>query len=225
MVFKSYCFIAAIILLASCKGEVNGEKGRTRISPKDTVVIHDTVYINNNESGEWQKGFGLTHDPDKDSIWGKPVSYYLDETCSPLAYDFYYGYSYIKPSDNGVTEEILKLACTNDTKLRPFYRWCLDKIITLSDGALSELVGVPARQYAEQFPDEFFEYLDIDPANDKYKMWTEAIQYSGYSDYPDYDNRNLQNKELIKRMTRNLKEKSAGNIQRIEKFAKDSESL
>ena len=186
--------------------------------------MHDTIYVDNNTNVEWQKDFNLTHDPKKDSIWGKPVSYYIeDENCNAMTFDFYYGY--IRPSDNGTTIEILKLACTDNNKLRPFYRWCLTKTIEVSDGALGELIGVPARQYAEKFPNEFFEYMDFEKNNDKYRLWTESIQYSGYFDRPDYDNRKKQREELIIRMTNNLKVRNDKNIERVKKFAKDCEVL
>ncbi|MES2837598.1 MAG: hypothetical protein V4667_08745 [Bacteroidota bacterium] len=190
----------------------------------DTVKIHDTIYIDKSIKKDWQKGFGLTHNLDKDSIWYNPVSYYIsDSNCSGLAIDFYYGY--LRPSDNGTTIELLKLATTNNKKLRPFYRWCLNKTLIISDGALAEVVGVPARQYVEKFPDDFFEYIDIEATNEKYKMWTQAIVYSGYFDYNDYDNYNLNRKRLEEKMTKNLQIKSAENLKRVKQFAIDCTSF
>lgn len=223
-ILKTINFILTIIFFVSCKNSTDNKIVENSNTKKDTIYIHDTIYLNNERNGEWQNGFGLTHDPKKDSIWGKPVSYYIDdEECNPLAFEFYYGY--IRPSDNGTTTELLKLACTDNKKLRPFYRWCLNKTLIVSDGALGELVGVPARQYAEKFPDEFFEYLDIETTKDKYELWTEAISYSGYFDRPDYDNRKKQRDELTVRMTKNLILRNSKNIERVKKFAKDSEVI
>ena len=135
----------------------------------DTIIKHDTIIANLNNRN-WQADFGLTHDPEKDSIWFKPVSYYLnDKNCSGLASDFYYGI--LRPSDDGTTDELLKLATSDNNKLRPFYRWCLNKTIIIQDGALGEHTGVPARKYAEKFPQEFFSYMDIDTSGEKYNEW------------------------------------------------------
>jgi hypothetical protein len=216
---KFFKLMILLLLFIGCRQSKQGQHSQATASDKDTVVIHDTAYINNSDY-DWQKGFGLTHNPNKDSIWGKPVSYYLDDNdCNAIAFDFYYGY--IRPSDNGTTVELLKLASTDNDKLRPFYRWCLNKTLEVSDGALGELVGVPARQYVEKFPDEFFEYMDREKGNWNYKMWTEAIQYSGFFDYPDYDDNKKIKSELYLRMSTNLKNKSERNLQRVKQFAND----
>ena len=75
---------------------------------------------------------------------------------------------------------MLSLVTTNDNNLRPFYRWCLNKTIQIEDGALAEYTGIPARQYAEKFPKEFFEYMDYDTTKEKYGDWVGSISYSGY---------------------------------------------
>jgi hypothetical protein len=213
-----------VFTFISCKNANNKTTIEKNSAKKDTIVVHDTVYVNNENKVDWQVGFGLTNDPHVDSIWGKPVAYYLDdEACNSIAFEFYYGY--IRPSDNGATDELLKLACTDNKKLRPFYRWCLNKTLIVSDGALAEHVGVPARNYAEKFPDEFFEYLDIENDNSKYDMWTDAIQYSGFFDYPEYSDIKKLVDEHYKRMSGNLKNKSPKNLKRVRKFANDCQSL
>lgn len=185
----------------------------------DTLIKQDTVIVPNQER-DWQEGFGLTHDPQKDSIWFQPVSHYIsDKECSPLAIDFYYGR--LRPGDNAETDEILKLASTSNVKLRPFYRWCLNKTILVQDGALAEHTGLPARTYAEKFPKEFFEYMDIDPSGEKYKDWVGAIGYSGFYDTDDH----RKPKEIQFRMTRtmkaNCKKCDDKTLARIEKFVKE----
>ncbi len=220
-------FIISLIsffIITSCNNQDNHNESVKTSSNVDTIFIRDTIYITNDLNKDWQKDFGLTHDPNIDSIWGKAAAYYLnDENCNGIAFDFYYGY--FRPSDNGSTIELLKLACSENNKLRPFYRWCLTKTIQISDGALGELIGVPARQYAEKYPDEFFEYMNNEKNKDKYNLWTKAIQYSGYFDRPDYDNRKQQREALIERMTKNLKLKNVENIERVKIFAKDCEAL
>lgn len=213
-----------IFSFVACQNPTNKKAEENKITKNDTIYIHDTVNINNESSKDWQEGFGLSHDPKKDSIWGKPVIYYIEvEECNPIAVEFYYGY--IRPGDNGTTSELLKLACTDNQKLRPFYRWCLDKTLLVSDGALGEYVGVPARKYAEKFPDEFFEYLDREKDNKKYEMWTEAIQYSGFFDYPEFDDTKKLVNEHYRRMSMNLKDKSERNLKRVRKFANDCQEL
>ncbi len=210
--------------LGSCDYSKNKNNLKSNSFIQDTIFIHDTLQIVQTQTDDWQIGFGLTHTPNIDSVWGKPVSYYInDKACNSLSIDFYYGY--MRPSDNGATIELLKLACTDNNKLRPFYRWCLNKTLLISDGALAELVGVPARQYAEKFPDEFFEYMDNKKDNNQYEIWTEEIQYSGFFDYPEFDDIEKLKKEHIKRMSLNLKNKTDANLNRIKKFAEDCQKV
>lgn len=217
---KASILVAVLISIIACNSHSSKEK--TVLQPV-TLKVHDTIYLPR-DNYDWQEGFGITHDPDTDSIWNKPVSYYInDKDCSGLAYDFYYGR--LRPSDDGTTTELLKLAITDNPKLRPFYRWCLNKTLIVSDGALGELTGVPARQYAEKFPDEFFEYLDSTDDGSKYIMWTESIAYSGFYDYTKYDNNKINRKMLEEKMSGHLKNKSAKNILRVKKFAVDCTSL
>lgn len=184
----------------------------------DTIIKRDTVFYNNGDN--WQDGFGLTHDPDKDSIWSKPVKFYIDNPkCSPIAIDFYTGQ--FQPTDNNTTAALLKLATTDDNNLRPFYRWCLNKTIQIQDGALAEYTGVPARQYAEKFPVEFFEYMDIDTTKERYNDWTNAISYSGFYDVDDYKKPQDIRKRLTQMMKDNCKNCNEQLVKRIDKFAKD----
>jgi hypothetical protein len=211
-------FAISFLIIVNSSCTTNHEK--ESFAKDKQAIIHDTIYLNNNNTKDWQEGFGLTHDPNIDSIWYKPVSFYInDENCSGLAFDFYQGY--FRPSDNGATQELLKLAKSDNGKLRPFYRWCLNKTLVVSDGALGELVGTPSREYAEKFPEEFFSYMDIDSTKEKYKMWVDAIAYSGLEEY-DNKNSSSQNKKYIEeRMIKNLKVKSEIYIKRIKQFAFD----
>jgi hypothetical protein len=210
-------FITVFILFTSCCDKQN-TGGNTRTILTDTVYIHDTIIAA--DTRFWQEGFGLTHEPAKDTIWFKPVSYYIaDKECSGLALAFYYGR--LAPSDDEVTDKLLELAATDNQKLRPFYRWCLNKTILIQDGALAEHTGIPARKYAKKFPKEFFEYMDYDTTGDKYADWVNSILYSGFYDKNDYK----KPQEIRKRMAETMKENCTNcNEQlkrRIEKFAAD----
>jgi hypothetical protein len=206
--------ISAIIffIIANSSCTTNNEK--ESFAKDNKTIIHDTIYINNNNKSDWQDGFGLSHDPNVDSIWHKPVSYYInDEECSKIGYEFYYGY--FRPTDNGATHELLKLVTTDNDKLRPFYRWCLNKTISVADGALWELLGTPSRSYAEKFPEEFFSYMDSDSTKEKYKMWVDAISYSGLEEYGAKNSNSLNKKHIEERMIKNLTVKSENNTTRI----------
>jgi hypothetical protein len=216
---KSVITITIILFFTAC----NNSQSNTTVDAKlkDTIIKHDTIYINYNKDQDWQKnaGFNLTHEPDQDSIWGKPVSFYLDNPeCFGIAFDFYYGY--FRPADNGATDELLKFATTTNKKLRPFYRWCLDKTIEVSDGALSEHVGTPAKNYVEKYPKEFLEFIDSDTSKTRYNNWTSAIAYSGFTAINPKD-LTQQTKAFLNAMKLNCSNCTEATLKRIEKIAKD----
>jgi len=204
------------ILITACAGKHSDRIGNTKhIVLKDTVIVHDTVFYNENN---WQKGFGLTHNPEIDSIWGKPVKFYIDNPkCSPIAIDFYQGQ--FCPTDNNTTAALLSLVTTNDNNLRPFYRWCLNKTIQIQDGALAEYTGVPARHYAEKYSKEFFEYMDYDTTGNKYAEWVNAIMYSGFYDEDDYRKPQDIRKRMAHAMKTNCRDCDERLEKRIDKFA------
>ena len=210
-------FIAVLIFLTSCCAPQE-KFGNGQAVVADTVYIHDTLIAADHRF--WQDGFGLTHDPKTDTIWYKPVSYYFsDKNCSGLAKAFYYGR--FQPSDDEITDELLALATTDDIKLRPFYRWCLNKTIMVADGALAEHVGIPARRYAEKFPKEFFAYMDYDTTGEKYEDWVGAIEYSGFYVKDDWKKPLDIRKRMIQTMISNCHGCSDPLKKRIEKFAAD----
>jgi hypothetical protein len=210
--------LAATLLLISCGRGMEPEKDSTVIARRDTVVMRDTIRIVP-QLRDWQKGFGLTNDPEKDSVWGKPVSYYIqDSACSWTAKDFYYGA--FQPDDGGATHDLLAHVYTDNDKLRPFYRWCLTKTIHVADGALWELLGDPARRYVEKFPQEFFTYVDHDTTGEREKEWAGAIGYSGSYRYEDYRRPDLIRKNLLTAMKNNCRYCDAKVISRIEEFAR-----
>lgn len=211
-------FIPIIFLLSKCTERQIKPTLEGKSFKQDSSVKYDTVYIN--DQNDWQAGFGLTHDPKIDSVWGKPVEYYIDNPeCSPIAIDFYQGE--FRPTDNRITATLLGLVSTNDKNLRPFYRWCLNKTIQIQDGALGEYTGEPARRYAEKFPNEFFEYMDYDTTREKYSDWVNSILYSGYYLIDDYKNPDATRKRMTTIMKRNCKNCNDSMLKRFEKFALD----
>lgn len=211
---KHIVVLAAILLSVSC---TNPKQDATPTVIHDTVFVHDTIRVSE-QAREWQKGFGLTHDPDKDSIWGKPVSWYIDDdACAALAADFYWGT--FRPSDNNATSDLLELATTDNDKLRPFYRWCLDKTIEISDGALGELTGVPTRRYVEKFPREFLEFIDSREGETSREDWAGQIGYSGFYEADDFNKPADVRKSFASMMKSNCSGCDAETIARLEKFA------
>lgn len=212
-----------IVLLAasSCehlpkvKANKRPDKSNDTVVLKDTVVIRDTLVKYSPQ--DWQIGFGLSHDAQLDTIWGKAVDFYIsDPECDALAFDFYYGS--FKPADNASTAELLELSLTKNEKLRPFYRWCLDKTIEVADGALAEYPGEPARKYAEKYPAEFFEFIDANKNGNTYYNWVEIIKYSGLYEYK-YDKETAY-EQIKSRMKSNCKQCGSKMLERIDEFAK-----
>lgn len=155
--------------------------------PADIVAAHvDTVKAGPKQQKKtgnfWIDQFGITRDPNKDSIAGKPVEDYLaNPQVDQIAKDFYTGK--YRPTDNDSTTHLLGLIKTKNKQLRPFYRWCLDETINIADGAVGEYPGEPAMQYALAHPAEFFTYLDKDKSGKRYGNWVGSISYSGLFEY------------------------------------------
>lgn len=217
-------FILITLFLFSCetKNKSSLEKNvESQIAkPKgEKLKVTENSIIQKNQN-DWQQGFGLTHNIDKDSIWKKPVRYYIEnKDCFQTAIDFYFGK--FRPVDDEKTEKLLGLVTTDNSELRPFYRWILNKTILIQDGALAEYTGIPARKYAERFPNEFFEYMDIEKSNEKYLNWCNSIMYSGFYDKDSFENPELIRKEFAKTMSKNCKNCDQTTLERINKFTDD----
>lgn len=201
------------LLLFSCENKSTTQKNKTV-----EIIQKEKSNVIKSKAEDWQLGFDLTHNIDKDSIWNKPVRYYIEnKKCSQIAVEFYYGK--YRPTDEEKTEKLLSLVTTENSELRPFYRWILNKTILIQDGALAEYTGKPARQYAEKFPDEFFEYMDFDKSGEKYSDWYNSIMYSGFYDTDNFEKPNIIREEIIKTMTKNCRNENQE--MKIKKFAND----
>jgi hypothetical protein len=153
-----------------------------------------------------------------DSINRKPVSFYINNPkVASIAKALYKGQ--FRPTDNDSTTQLLSYVTTEDSTIRPFYRWCLDFTIVISDGALGEYPGSPALKYATKFPKEFFDYMDKDIFGKRYKQWVEIIAYSGLSDYTKKAS-DIE-KEVINKMYANCPYCNGNTKNRITTFAKD----
>jgi hypothetical protein len=210
-----FCIIFGFILY-SCSKKTDSD-----IKTLENKTFYSTTKKSNEQktstNNNYQEGFHLTHNIEVDSIEGNPVKFYIEnKNCDSLAIAFYYGK--YRPTDDNLTANLLKLSSTNDQKLRPFYRWILDKTIEMSDGALGEYPGVPARKYAEKFPEELFYFLDSDSSKTRYSNWTDIISYSGFYETDDYKKPKLIRKKMEAEMIKNSSSKLQS---RIAKFTLD----
>jgi len=213
---KFYFLILLSFILFSCTKKTDSDIKIFESKTLDSTP-KNSVEQKNSASDDFQIGFHLTHNIEVDSIEGKPVKFYIEnKNCDSLAIAFYYGK--YRPSDDSLTANLLDLSSTNDKNLRPFYRWILDKTIEISDGALAEYPGVPARKYAEKFPEELFNFLDSDTSKTRYSNWTDIISYSGFYETDDYKKPKLIRKKMEAEMIKNSSVKLQN---RITKFTLD----
>lgn len=206
----------ALFLLISC----------TSNSPTNKTAQPDRITNNNASTIDtlpkskylWVDRLNGSTYPLPDTIGGKPISFYLNNpNVADISKAFYK--AKFRPTDNDSTTQLLSYVTTLDSTLRPFYRWCLDFTITISDGALAEYPGEPALEYATKFPKEFFDYMDKDTSGQRYKQWTEIIAYSGLNNY-DRKESEIE-KEIISNMYNNCNFCSGNTKSRIVTFAKD----
>jgi hypothetical protein len=176
-----------------------------------------TAPISNNKNVWVDRLTGKKH-PLPDSIGNNPVSFYLENPkVADIAKAFYRGQ--FRPTDNDSTTQLLSYVTTDDNITRPFYRWCLDFTISISDGALGEYPGVPALTYATKFPKEFFDYIDKDTSRKRYKNWVDIIAYSGLNNYNEKESE--IEKKIISKMHNNCYFCGGSTKSRIVTFAQD----
>lgn len=187
--------------------------------PKQQVSIDSSqVNLSDTTKNVWVDKLNQRHYPLPDSIGGKPISFYLNNPkVASIAKLFYQ--AQFRPIDNDSTTQLLSYVTTDDSTIRPFYRWCLDFTIQISDGALAEYPGEPALKYATKFPKEFFAYMDKEKSGQRYKQWTEIIAYSGLDNYEDKPDK-IQ-KQITTKIFANCQSCNDSVRQRIDKFAKD----
>ena len=195
-----------LMIMLSCK------RKETNILPKKDATIY--------ESTNWQDDLKLTHSIDLDSVWNKPVRFYVtNKKIDSTALKFYLGV--YRPKDEPETARLLNLITVENDSLRPFYRWILNNTIIIQDGALAEYTGVPARKYAEKFPKEFLDYMAFDKSGRRYFDWYNSISYSGFYYFENFKDKKAIRENLITTMMNNCKDCDAEYKKRIRKFAKD----
>jgi hypothetical protein len=185
-----------------------------------SVTILLNACNNDNASPDSNTQSTLKHANTKDSINGKPIEVYLEnENCSYIAKNYYYK-NFI-PTDNDSTVELLNLSLCEDTLLRPFYFWCLNKIIGEADGALMEYVGVPARRYIEKYPAEFLKNINSMNYQGNKNNWLSAVNYSGYYEDESADNKKEIAQKFIFTIKINCTNCSKSTLSELTKFGNE----
>lgn len=155
-----------------------------------------------------------------DTIAGQSVLTYLSRPdINPIAKAFFEGR--YRPTDNDSTMLLFSDITTTDSTLRPFYRWCLNFTISISDGALGEYLGKPAFDYVKSYPEEFFLFIDQDTSGLYYKNWLEMIAYSGLNNY----NENFPKSKITREIENSCLNCDQAIKQRIHLFIKEIEDL
>jgi hypothetical protein len=80
-----------------------------------------------------------------------------NNSISNAAKEYYQGK--FKPTDNAKTFSILDSISTNNVATRPFYLYLATQMMRGSNGALSEELGVRAKEYLEQHPNWALTFL------------------------------------------------------------------
>jgi len=204
--------IFVFLIITSCNNKTSTNQvvsvDSSKTNSSDTIIKSKNVWVDRLNGAKY---------PLPDTMGGRPVSFYLDNPkVAAIAKAFYK--SQFRPTDNDSTTQLLSYVTTTDSTLRPFYRWCLDFTISISDGALGEYPGIPALAYATKFPKEFFDYMDRDTSGQRYKQWTEIIAYSGLDNY-DRKETEIES-DIISKMHNNCYF-CGGTKSRIVTFAKD----
>lgn len=199
------------LAITSCKEPSNNSKPNLT----DSLSEKENSGTNSHKLYYATSGYAYTL---PDSIGGKPIAFYIENPeVADIAKQLYL--NKFKPTDNDSTTMLLSLAVDKDSLLRPFYLWCLDFVIQISDGALGEYPGEPAFNYATTYPTEFFAYMDKDTTGIRYKWWTEIIAYSGVNQ--TISNEKQQKNQIITSMIKNCSNCNTSTKRRIEKFAND----
>ena len=202
--------ILVFLVLVTCNNNSSHKEGNSVEKAKSNKVETNLMV--------WKDKLNGKDYPLPDSIGGKSAEFYLyNPKVAEITKAFYKGK--FRPTDNDLTTLLLSYVTTPDSILRPFYRWSLDFTINISDGALGEYPGAPAFAYAKKYPNEFFQYMDIDPSGERYKKWVSIIGYSGIT-YSEKKNSEIES-EIIKPMMKNCEFCNESTLKRISIFAKD----
>ncbi|UPT65635.1 MAG: hypothetical protein M0D57_13965 [Sphingobacteriales bacterium JAD_PAG50586_3] len=93
----------------------------------------------------------------------------------------------VQPSDDDITFAVLDSVCSQNAKTRAYYFKALKKTLVLSDGALSEMMGVFIKCYIETAPGEAAKnYALLTPKEQQ--LFTFFLAFELMVDYPSTEN-------------------------------------
>lgn len=116
-------------------------------------------------------------DLQRDYLDGKPIEFYLDHPATKeIVKDFYQGE--FLPTDDDKTFDLLDVLVEKQEDIYPFYFHCMNSIIRYSDGAISEIMGVPAQKMVYNYPAYTFSYF-----KDHAEIFEKYIELIGYEMY------------------------------------------
>lgn len=114
-----------------------------------------------------------------DKIDGKLIDFYLNHPNILIAAKALFK-GEIMLSDNACTFTILDSTSTENTETRPFYLHLLMFINTVSDGALSEVMGSYDLIFLNKYPNEFFDYILEMKAKEAFNQVISHIAFEFY---------------------------------------------
>ena len=122
-----------------------------------------------------------------------PASYYLNNPYLPAAVIAHYRGEF-KVSDDNATFALLDEVDKASDQVRPFYFLALCRIVAISDGALSEVMGGYVLGYLEKYPGEAMRLL----ATDEYHRYREKfVSHAAFSEMFEYEDVSLQKRMLV----------------------------
>jgi hypothetical protein len=146
----------SIILLASCYGQ--------HLSKENDPTLHP--YLVNTK-------------PIK-TINSKAISFYLNnKTIDENSKLFYKGQFAI--SDDEETFAICDSITTDNPITRPFYLYNFCRVLEISDGAISEVMGEYCTAYMVKFPCEFIKNVKSEENNLPIGRWLDFVAFEQYS--------------------------------------------
>ena len=87
----------------------------------------------------------------------------------------------VRPMDNEITFRLMDSITSKSKETRDYYYPIFQHITNLSDGALSEVIGGYAMDYAEKYPDEFYDrYTCCDSSSKCCQQLIEIAEFIQY---------------------------------------------
>ncbi len=177
-------FLLALMFFQSCQNNAKKEDKK----PIEVDVLKDIHSVNFEDSPKIdcfnirERAMSITYQSKLkvDKIDGKLIDFYLNHpNISMAAKALFKGE--IKLSDNDCTFTILDSTNTENAETRPFYLHLLMFINTVSDGALSEVLGGYDLKFLNKYPNEFFDYILKMKANEAFNQVIFHIAFELYA--------------------------------------------